>query len=237
MNLSEYQTLTGLSVASADQTRVTAELARSQRKLEALLGYTLTPANRNTNLYNELGKTNSDYSCPIVDTDDLEAPDAVVNAYRLFPYNPDDVFLAVDPFTTLNKVKLVYLRPGSVPNGVTVKTFDEDYVTSQKTGTWSKYLYEYPRYWYRWVCAHSHRLQLAIDADWAFATVPDELNELIADFTTYYSDDNRNLKSESILTHSYTRDIKDDPYTTDYAKSIIAKYAGPNGSAYRELVL
>lgn len=237
MNLSEYTTLTGLTVASSDHTRVTAELARSQRKIESLLGYTLTPANRNTNFYNELGKTESDYSCPIVDTGELEAPDAVVNGYRLFPYNPEDTFLAVDPFTTLNKVKLVYIRPGAAPNGVTVKTFDEDYISSQKVGTWSKYLYEYPRYWYRWHCAHTHQLLLAVDANWAFETVPEELNELVADFTTYYSDDTRDLKSESILTHSYTRKEKADPSSLSSTSRIIAKYAGPNGTAYRTLIV
>lgn len=238
MTLAEYQTLTGITVSASDQTRVTAELARSRRKLETLLGYTLDSTQRLTNYYVELGKTDSDYSCPIVDTDTLEAPDAVVSAYRLFNYNPSDIYLSVDPFLTLYKAKLVYIRQGGTPNGITVKTFDEDYITSQKLSTWSKYLHEYPRYWYRWNCSHEHSLLLAVDADWGFSTVPTELSEVLADFATYYSDDNRDLKSESILTHSYTRGAKTDPETVTRNQQIISKYAGPNGTAYkRDIVL
>ncbi len=238
MTLAEYQTLTGITVSASDQTRVTAELARSRRKLETLLGYTLDPNQRLTNYYVELGKTDSDYACPIVDIDELEPPEAVISAYRLFPYSPEDVFLSVDPFITLHAVKLVYLRQGASPNGVTVKTFDEDYITLQKFNTWGKYLYEFPRYWYRWACIHSHQLMLAVDADWGFATVPTELSEVLADFATYYADDNRDLKSESILTHSYTRGAKTDPGTVSGNKAIVSKYAGPNGTAYpRNIIL
>lgn len=237
MTLAEFQTLTGITVASGDQTRYTAEIARARRKLETLLGYTLDPNQRLTNYYDELGKTTSDYSCPIVDTDELDPPDAVIHGYRLFNYRTDDPYLAVDPYLTLNKVKLVYIRPGGIPNGVTVKTFDDDYVSSQYLTTWSKYLHEYPRYWYRWACAHSHRLLLAVDADWAFATIPDELNDVWADMVTYYANDSRDLKSESILTHSYTKFDREFPEFTSNSLTVISKYAGSNGTAYKEIVV
>lgn len=237
MTLSEYQTLTGITVSASDQTRVTAEITRSRRKLELMLGYTLDATQRETNYYQELGKTSTDFSCPIVDTDDLDPPDAVVDAYRLFDYNPRDTYMHIDPFTRINKVKLVYLLTGSGSNGVTVRTIDPDYIRVVQTGAWGKYLQEYNDYFrYGWYCNHSHQLQLAVDAEWGFTTIPNELNELIADFTTYYSDDNRDLKSESILTHSYTRNTKVDPFTLSVNQATISKYAGPNGTMARALV-
>lgn len=238
MTLAEYTALTGITVSSSNTTRVTAELVRARRKLEALLGYTLDPLLRETNLYNELGKTTSDFSCPIVDTDNLAAPDAVVDAYRLFNYDPRDTYIHIDPFTRVNKVKLVYLLTGSGNNGVTVRTIDPDYLRIVQTGAWGKYLQEYNDYWrHGWYCHHSHQLQLAVDAEWGFTTIPSELNEILADFTTYYADDDRDLKSESILTHSYTRGAKTDPGSVTSNLSTIAKYAGPNGIAIRSVVI
>lgn len=242
MTLEEYQTITGITVSASNQSRVTAEIARNRRKLESLLGYTLDPDKVLTNYYSELGKTSSDYACPIVDTDNLLAPDPVVNAYRLFDYNPQDEYLAVDPYTTLNAVKLVYLRPGASPNGVTVRTFDPDYLTQfQGNGTWHKYIGEFYgdyRWWpLNWYCGHSHKVQLAVDADWGFATTPTELNDLIADMTTFYSDADNNVKSESILTHSVTRFERTAPETLTPAKATIAKYAGPKGTVNKQLVV
>lgn len=237
MDLSGYQTLTGITVAAADQARVIAEIVRARRKLESLLGYTLDPALINTNLYNELGKTNSELSCPIVDTSTLLPPDPVVTAYRLYNFSGEDPYMHIDPFTTLNAVKLVYLRPGAAPNGVTVKTFDVNYLrTHRSRDTWSKYLHEFYSY-YSWHCGHNHDVQLAVDAVWQFATIPDDLKEIWADVVTFNSDIKKGIKSESILTHSYTRFDNVSPETLPESTNIIGRYAGPHGLASRTVVV
>lgn len=194
-----------------------------------MLGFTLSSGSVNTNLYNELGKTDSECSCPIVDLDSLEAPDAVVTAYRLYNYNLNDTFWRVDPFTTVNKVKLVYLKQGASPNGVTVKTFlDTDIrVTPDKNG-WNKYIEFSPETYY--LCRHDHTLQLAVDAVWQFSSIPTDLKYVWCDMITYYADDNRDIKSESILTHSYTKGDTTAPEYKDRNRNVLIRYAGPHGS-------
>lgn len=233
MNLAQYIALTGTTVS--DTARVTAEILRARRKLESLLGYTLDPTLRNTNNYNELGKASSDFSCSIANDATLLPPDPVVTAYRLYNYNPKDPFLHVDPFTDVNKVKLVYIRQGASPNGITVKTFE--YVREYQGRTaWSKYLSEFDDY-YSYRSCHDHNLQLAVDAVWQFETIPDELLDVWADMTTYYSDDRSNVKSESILTHSYTKFDTDKPETRSENMQVLTKYAGPHGTLAKQVVI
>lgn len=257
MDLASYQSITGITVASADETRVTAEIARSRRKLEGMLGYTLDSAQRETNLYNELGKTDSDYSCPIVNLDNLLAPDAVQGAYRLYNFNPLDVYQHVDPFTQLYSVKLVYVKQGASPNGVTIKTFDDEYIRSHHSVNWSKYIQDFrgllpqSNINFSWLCScnQRHHYQLAVDAEWGFTDIPDDLLDVWADMVTYYANDSRNLKSEDILTHSYTK-FDSDEYTTAQGtvkvsvgpheiprnRAIIQKYAGPRGFVTKETI-
>ena len=235
MDLSTYQTITGLTVASSDQARVTAQINRSRRTLESLLGYSLTDPQ--VNLYNELGKTTTECACPIVDTEELEDPDPVVGAYRLYDYDIRDEYFHVDPFRNLHKVKLVYIRQGSAPNGITVKTFDADEtIEHQGRDPWSKYIQEYTSY-FRWHCLHSHYLQLAVDADWEFETVPDDLLDLWAEMVTYESDCNRDIKSESILTHSYSKLDRGAPEGRTEYSSLLSRYAGPHGTLSRTPVI
>ena len=237
MTISQYEAITGTTVASGDSTRVTAEIARARRKLESLLGYTLDPTLRDTNLYFEAGKTSSEYSCPVVNDANLLPPDPVITAYRLYGFNPKDPYLHVDPFTDVNAVKLVYIRQGAAPNGITVKTFDAKYVREYQGRTaWSKYLSEFDHH-YHFSCAHSHQLQLAVDAVWQFATIPDELLDVWADMVTHYSDESNNIKSESILTHSYTKFDTGTPEMRSENMRTISRFAGPHGSVSKQVVI
>lgn len=232
MDLSSYQTLTGTTVSSSDTARVTAEIARSRRQLETMLGYTLDPALRNTNFYNELGKTSNDCAYPIVDTDTLDDPDAVVTAYRLYDYDLTDKYWHVDPFTRINAVKLVYIKQGASPNGVTVRTFDDEDIRSVGgRDSWSKYIEYTPAHF--WSCRYDHHIQIAVDAVWGFETIPDDLKYVWADMVTFSSDLEKNIKSESILTHSYTKFDKTAPETEASNHAVLARYAGPHGTLSR----
>lgn len=235
MDLSTYQTLTGTTVD--DSTLYTAQINRTQKILESLLGYTLDSDSVNTNFYNELGRTQLECACPIVDTDELLDPDDVVTAYRTYKYDPRDKYWHVDPFTKINAVKLVYIKQGASPNGVTIKTFDDIEIREDRgRDIWSKYIEWHPTT-LGFNCYHDHFVQLAVDADWEFSTVPEDLQYVWADMVTYYADKNRDVKSESILTHSYTRfdnkkngeSVKPEMLSANMA--IITRYAGPHGTA------
>lgn len=224
MDLAEYKNLTGLTVCTADETRVTANIARSQKILEAMLGFTLTADDVNNNEYTELGKTKTECPNPEnIDITDLDDPDSVVYAYRLFPYNHKDQYLSIDPATVINKVKLVV-------NNVTVKTlvaFD-DYRYESKQG-----LIKFLEKIVNWCsdCCFCNQVQLAVDANWVWPDeIPSDLNYVWADMITWYSDPKNNIKSESLGPHSYSKFNNTPPEKIQANYDIIKKYAGPNGS-------
>ena len=230
MNLSEYQTLTGITVSSANTAKVTATIARTQAMLETLLGFTLNSENVTENLYTELGKTQQECFCPSVNLENLQDPDAVVGAYRLFRYNELDKYFHIDPFSRVHAVKLVFIKKGSGNNGVTLKTFDTDEVRIQygREG-FAKYI----EHCIDCLCSCdcSDCVQLAVDADWLWVDeLPDDLKYVWADMITYYSDSKSNIKSESIDTHSYTKFDKTAPELEPHNLAVIKKYAGPYGS-------
>lgn len=231
MNLAEYQTLTGTTVSSANTAKVTAQIARTQSMLETLLGFTLTSEDVTTNLYNELGKSARDCFCPSVDLEDLQDPDPVVGAYRLYRYNDLDKYFHVDPFTRVHKVKLVYIKEGTGDNGITIKTFDTDEIRVQygREG-FAKFL----EHCINCLCACDCQdcVQLAVDADWLWTdTIPTDLQYVWADMITFYSDTKaQNIKSESIDTHSYTRFDDKPPELEPHNLAVLRKYAGPYGS-------
>lgn len=243
MDLAKYQTISGITVPSADQTRVTAQIARTRRILESILGYPLQESEVNTNIYNELGKT-SEVSCPIVDTDNLDAADSVTTAYRLFTLNEHDEYWQIDPFTVINAVKLVYVKQGASPSGITVKTFDSKYIRAHKIHQWSKWLQYYP-YDYDLHCG-AYYLQLAVDAVWQWDdddNIPDDLLDVWADMVTFYADLNKDVKDETILTHRISKydnktggeQTKPEMHRSNQA--ILEKYAGGNGSLSKLAVL
>lgn len=235
MDLSKYQELTGLSVSSAKAGLIQAQINRVQAMLETMLGYPLSPGDVNTNLYNELGKSRDECACPSVVTqdEDLEDPDTVVGAYRLFPYNDLDQYLHIDPFSRINKVKLVFIRQGEGNNGVTIRTFDTEKLRIDigRDGI-GKYL-ELCRDCLC-TCDCNNCVQFAVDAEWLWDDqdeVPLDLQYVWADMVTYYSNPKRDIKSESITTHSYTKFDKVAPETEPHNLAVIKKYAGPHGSA------
>lgn len=231
MDLSTYQTLTGITVPAGNVALVTAQIARTQAMLETMLGFTLDSSLVNSNLYSELGKTQLECACPSIDTDNLNDPDAVVTAYRLYHFNSLDQYFHVDPFTKLNKVKLVFIRPGATPNGITLKTFDNDQIRSEfgRDG-WSKYI----EHCLNCLCDCNcdDCVQLAVDADWLWTgDLPLDLQYVWTDMITYYSNPKaETLKSESIDTHSYTFKDNVQPETKPHNLAVLKKYAGPYGS-------
>ena len=231
MTLSEYQTLTGTTVSSADTAKVTATIAQTQTMLETLLGFTLDPALVTENLYNELGKSATDCFCPSVNLEDLNDPDAVVGAYRLYRHNENDRYFHTDPFSRVHTVKLVFIKEGTGLNGITIKTFDWDDLRVQYRNDWAKFI-EYCRD-YICGCDCTDCVQLAVDADWLWTEdIPTDLQYVWTDMITFYSDSsNEDIRSESIDTHSYTKASNIPPEDRPRNLAVLRKYAGPYGSA------
>jgi hypothetical protein len=250
MDLSIYEALTGMTVEADQETFVKAQIKRTQKILESLLGFTLDPL-KNTNLYNEIGKTSLECSCPETNSELLESgnllpPDPVIGAYRLYTYNPNDKYFHIDPFTQVFQVKLVW-------NGITVKTFDDDdYLPIFKNG-WGKFI-ENCQCNICDCCKCTDCIQLAVDADWLFncddssvgdssvgdssvgSCIDDELLYIWADMITYYLDCKKDVKSELVLGHSYTKYDKVLPQDLDYNLAVLRKYAGPFGSLTKVIV-
>lgn len=227
MTINEYQTITGTTVATGDVTRVTATITKTQSILETLLGFTLTAASVNNNEYDEIGISPIDCPCPNVNVDTLQAPDAVVYAYRMFSWNPKDKYIAIDPATAVHKIKLV-------KDGVTFRTLDPDqYRIDYKQGI-VKFI-ERCDEWCFCQTLDCYCTQLAVDADWLWdgtPALPDDLAQVWAEMTTFYAvpDVKRKLKSETLGSHSYTL-TNTPPEKEDNNMAVIKKYAGPNGSA------
>lgn len=230
MDLSTYQTLTGITVSSDNIATVTAQIARTRAMLETMLGFTLDSSQVNTNLYNELGKAANECACPDVESENLQDPDAVVTAYRLYRYNSLDKYFHTDPFTKLNKVKLVFIKPGATPNGVTLKTFDPEEIRSQfGRENFAKYI----EHCIDCLCSCdcSDCVQLAVDADWLWTgTLPVDLQYVWTDMITWYANCKKDIRSESIDTHSYTKFDRSAPELEPQNLAVIKKYAGPYGS-------
>lgn len=234
MDLSKYQELTGIKVSSSKAPKVQATINRVQSMLETMLGFTLDSDKTTENLYNELGKSQSECACP---SDAVEAnladADAVQGAYRLFDYNRLDQYIHIDPFKEIYKVKLVYIKQGSDNGGVTIKTFSDSQIRVDigRDGI-GKYL-ELCREC-QCDCNCSNCVQIAVDADWLWCDqgeIPTDLLNVFADMVTYYSNPKKDIKSENITTHSYTRFDNVAPEAEPSNLAVIKRYAGPNGSA------
>lgn len=226
MDIQDYENLTGITISASQQTRFYAQVQQTQLILEDMLGFTLDQASVEDNEYTEIGKLNDTCpcSCTDVDEDSLLPADPVIYAYRLFPYNSKDVYLAIDPATAVNSVKLV-------KDGITFRTLDEnDYRLNYKRGI-VKFLEQCDRWCQcRLEC---DCVQLAVDADWLWdedTSIPLDLQMVWANMITYYSDPKRDLKSQTLGTHSYTRFDREAPEMLSVNLRIINRYAGPNGS-------
>lgn len=232
MDLATYETLTGINVPSSQESRITAVINRCQKTIESSLGFTLDETLVIENQYIELGKTKTECLCPSeIDIDNLDAPDAVICAYRVFEYNKDDKYLSIDPATSINSVKLVI-------GNVTVKTLVEfeDYTCNYENGL-IKYL-EKVECWCSDLCC-SKNVQLAVDAEWVWQDeddIPEELSYLMCDMVSYYSDSKSNIKSESLGPHSYTKFDNVSPELQSKNVVIINKYSGPHSTLKRVIV-
>ncbi len=230
MDLAKYEELTGITVSESEEAAYQAQIRRTQRMLETMLGFTLDPSKTNTNFYNEVGKTSTNCFCPDVSTSDLLPPDPVIGAYRLYRYNKLDKYFFVDPFTNVHAVKLVFIKEGSDGTDVTIKTFDSDDIRLQigRDGI-GKYIQHCETC--LCVCECETCVQLAVDADWLFQDeIPDDLLYVWADMITYQVDCKKDIKSESITGHSYTKFDQVLPETEPQNLAVIKKYAGPYGS-------
>lgn len=246
MDESTFTALTGTQLGSIDSDRFYSVLAVATAELEKQLGYPLDPSDW-SNLYIETGKT-QDESCPDVVTDDtdLDDPDEVEGAYRLYSYTPTDRFLHIDPALAIHKVKLVN-------DGITYKTFDDDDSDNEFMVKWenanpqiTQYLDLSQSQWPQqlWPCwKRLGAYQLAVDADWAWEVeeeagegspavygIPQDLMSVLAHMTAdaFRGHDEADVQSESRGTHSYT---KYDKQTTAERYPILKEYAGPNGLA------
>lgn len=229
MDLAKYQKLAGFTVSSGNITKVTATINRTRIMLENMLGFSLYASEVSENFYKELGKTSESCFCSSIDLEDLDDPDEIEGSYRLFKYDRRDKYFFIDPFLTVYKVKQVYIKQGKGNNGVTVKTFDDDEIRLQYRKDWGKYI-EYCQSCLC-ECKCENCVQLAVDADWLNEDcLPLDLQYLWADMISYYADDKHGIKSESIDTHSYTKESNTAPEANSVNLAIIKKYAGPHGS-------
>ena len=234
MNSKKYTELTGITISEADKTLFEAQVRRTRIALETMLGFTLSRDKINTNIYNELGKTNKDCFCLSVNTSTevLQDPDEVENAYRLFRFNKKDRYFEVDPFTAVHSVKLVKIQQGQENGeGITIKTFDKDKIRLQlgRDGI-GKYIERCRECMCDCNC-NGDCVQLAVDADWLFDDcLPIDLLDVWADMVQYQMDCKKDIRSESMIGYSYTKFDRVDPETTPKNIAILQRYAGPYGS-------
>lgn len=234
MNIEKYESLTGESVDQDDVQKVTATIKRTKRTLENMLGYSLDKKKASKNQYEELGISDSDCLLTGIISDNLDNltlddPEDVIGSYRLYNYEKADQYLAVDPFLQVHAVKLVYIKIGDEPNGITHKKFGNADIRVHKKGEFSKYIEKCDDC--LCVCECDGCVQLAVDADWINEEcLPEELLYVWADMVEFYSDQRRDIIAETLGTHSYRRSAKVAPEYADENLKIIKKYAGPNGS-------
>lgn len=236
MDLKKYKELTGIDVPTSDEARVTANIRRTKAALETLLGYTLKPKN----LYTEKGKVQFQGYLPIEDyTDNLLPPDEEQGSgIKLFSYHENDKYFHVDPFRNVYSVKLVI----GVNDNEFITISDLDNVVAQYgRNNIAKYIerhYEWFTWaWYRtwllsWDSGKGEGLQLAVDADW-LDCYPDDLMYLWADMVTYYADPYKDLKSESVDGHSWSKGNTTAPEMSKSNIMTLLRYAGPEGSVVK----
>jgi hypothetical protein len=227
MTIDTYQELTGRTVSSSKEALISSTIRKTQRMLERMLGYTLNYEDINDNQYVESGKTQTECPCPDDDLT-LDPPDAVVTAYRLFPYNSSDRYLFIDPASKINAVKLV-------KDDVTYKTIESDeYRADYKNGI-IQYLDQVECWCDVECCNYCEYVQLAVDADWLWDEdeTPEELLDVWAEMVSFYSNKKRYVISETLGPHSYRQSNAGNtpPEMLSHNLKIIKYYAGPNGTA------
>lgn len=226
MDLERYEELTGKIIPESKRTYYEAQIKRVQTKLETLLGFTFSPSA----LYNELGKSQIECVCPdIPQSDTLLPPDEAKGIVKIFPYNSKDKFLHTDPFKAVYNVKLVRVLEDK--SFITYKTF-ETFTTQYMGEGIGKYVEKCETCFCNCDCKDC--VQLAVDADWLdLEDLPDDLLYLWCDMIDFYADPTRNIKSESVDGHSWSKGDIVAPEDLDLAKALLARYAGPYGVVAR----
>lgn len=230
MDLAKYEELMGIEIPESKQAYWTAQIKRVQSKLESLLGFTL----KAKHIYTEKGKTQLECICPdIPESSSLLPADEVKGIIKVFPYNYKDKFLRIDPFYDVYNVKL-----GKVLDNkefITYKTFETftKHFMSQGIG---KSIEKCETCFCNCDCKDC--VQLIVDADWIDFTddendIPDDLLYLWCDMINYYGDPDKDIKSESVDGHSWSRGEISAPEELIENKLILQKYAGPFGSIVR----
>lgn len=220
----------GITIPESKRSYYTAQIKRVQTKLESLLGFTL----KAKHIYTELGKSQVECVCPdIPQSQSLLPPDEVKGIIKVFPYNFKDKFLHIDPFIDVYNVKL-----GKVTEDkkfITFKTF-EHFTKHFMTQGIGKYVEKCQNCFCDCECKDC--IQLIVDADWVDFTddesdIPDDLLYLWCDMINYWADPDKDIKSESVDGHSWSRGDISAPEELIENKLILDKYAGPYGSVIR----
>ena len=220
----------GITITESKRSYYTAQIKRVQTKLESLLGFTL----KAKHIYTELGKSQVECVCPdIPQSQSLLPPDEVKGIIKIFPYNSKDKFLHIDPFIDVYNVKL-----GKVTEDkkfVTFKTFEHFTKHFMVQGI-GKYVEKCQNCFCDCECKDC--IQLIVDADWVDFTddesdIPDDLLYLWCDMINYWADPDKDIKSESVDGHSWSRGDISAPEELIENKLILDKYAGPYGSIIR----
>lgn len=217
MDLTRYQELSGSTVTN--EALVISNIEKAQFILEDMLGYPLNPDLINENYY--------DGATP-------------VNAFRIFPFNSKDLKTRIDPATAVHSVRFL------TADGETEVVEEEDrFVRSNNgliqyigfvNGLYDGFRFNNFRCSCTWDCPHT---QIVVDADWAWeeGEIPNSLLMVWANMVSYYSDFNKDVRSETLGSHSYTKFDRDLPELQSHNMKVISKYAGPNGSAHRTLTI
>lgn len=231
MNIEQYELLTGKVIPESKRAYYVAQIRRVQKRLENLLGYTLEPQH----LYTELGKTKQECVCPDTsEPSNLLPADPVKGIIKIFPYNKSDVFLHTDPFLDVYSVKLVRVLENR--SFITMKTFDKIMKQYLREGIGNHI--EKCQMDCICECECGDCVQLAVDADWIDFTedandVPDDLLYLWCDMVDYYADEYKDIKSESVDGHSWSKGDVKAPEMDEGAILLLRRYAGPYGQIIR----
>lgn len=231
MDLTLYMQLTGKTVPASKEDYYNALIKRVQTKLETILGFSFNPQV----LYTEIGKSKKGCVCPDIPETLLPA-DEVKGIIKVFPYNYKDKNLHIDPFHDVYNVKLVKVLENR--DFITYKTFDKITKLYMTQGI-GKYIEKCATCFCDCDCKDC--VQLAVDGDWLDysdesgeeSDLPLDLLYLWCDMIDYYGDPDRDIKSESVDGHSWSRgDIK-APEESQEALLLLKKYAGPFGTVTR----
>lgn len=203
--------------------------AKVSARLEALLGYSLSPSI----FFTEIGRINSDCDCSNIPKSYLLPPDMSRGNYKLFPYNWKDTFLQVDPFIDVYAVKLVKVTENK--QFVTMQTFKK-VQPKFNLGEFGNFIENCSS---QDLCSCvtncKNCVQLAVSASWLdmsddSKTIPSDLVMLLLEMLEYYANPYRDIKSESVDGHSWSKGDSLPPEQQEHNKLVIKRYSGPFGS-------